>query len=170
MTWRKTMLMGIRRPVRSLRAMAGLMAVAAAVAACGGGGSGPGKVSLKAAVAHPCLLVSRAEARAILGPGTRRPAPGARSQCLYQVASASSVARLISVDIGPGPLPRDMPATMLVSPAPTTAGHGTQCGAEQNDAGQFSLLGPFGGHHELLIIGPSCAIDTKFARQVYLHL
>ena len=161
-----------RRPVRPLRVLAGFLAVAvaAACAACGGSGGGPGKVSLTAAAANPCLLVSPAEARAILGPHTTRPARGAKGQCLFDSASAP-LGHVVSVDIGPGPFHRVDAESLVTSPAPTPAGHGALCGQTQSGAsGPTSLLGPFGPSHGLLIIGPSCAVDAKFAQQIYLHL
>jgi hypothetical protein len=159
-----------RRPVRL--ALAGFLAVAAAAAcaACGGGSSGPGKVSLTAATANPCLLVSWSQARAILGHRTTRPTRGARGQCLFDSASAP-LGQVVSVDIGPGPFSKLNAESLVTGPAPTIAGHGALCGKTQSGAsGPTSLLGPFGPSHGLLIIGPSCAVDAGFARQIYLHL
>lgn len=160
------------RPVR-LRLLAGFLAavaMAAAITACGGGSGGAGQVSLSAATANPCLLVSWAEARAILGHRTTRPTRGAKGQCLFDSGAAPD-GNVTSVDIGPGPYNRQVTDTMVSSPAPTAAGHGTVCGGNQsNSLSQFSLFGPFGPRHGLLILGPSCASNAKFARQIYLHL
>jgi len=159
------------RPVWPLRVLAGFLAVAVAglCAACGGGSGGPGKVSLTAAAANPCLLVSWAQARAILGSHTTRPTRG-KGQCLFDSGSAPA-GHVVSVDIGPGPFSKVNAESLVTSPAPTAAGHGTLCGKTQSGAsGPTSLLGPFGPSHGLLIIGPSCAADARFARQIYLHL
>jgi hypothetical protein len=159
----------VRRPLRPVLAGFAAVAVAAACAACGGGSGGPGKVSLTAAAANPCLLVSWAEARAILGSGTTRPTRD-KGQCLFDSGSAP-LGHVVSVDIGPGPFSSVAADGLITSPAPTAAGHGTLCGKTQSGAvGPTSLVGPFGPSHGLLIIGPSCAVNAKFARQIYLHL
>jgi len=156
-----------RRPVRPLAVFL-TVAVAAVCAACGGGSSGPGKVSLTAAVANPCLLVSWAQARTILGPRATRPSRG-KDQCLFDSGPAPT-GHLVSVDIGPGPFLRVNAEALVTSPAPTAAGHGTLCGKTQGGLSATGLSGPFGPRHGLLILGPSCAVDAKFARLIYLHL
>jgi hypothetical protein len=159
------MRMGNRRPGRSLLALAGLMTVAAACAACGGG---PAKVSLRDASANPCLLVSQAQARAILGPGISKPklAPELGSGCDY-----ASGTRLVNLGIDLGTASLGYFSILMTDPRPVpSVGHRARCGPVRTNPAQFDLFAAISHDHKFVIVGPSCATDAAFARQAYSHL
>lgn len=156
-----------------VRVLAGLLAVAAACAACGGG---PAKVSVKAAAANPCLLLSQSQARAIMGGGTQKPLLTSQGGCQYttqpdaaeltpgednvnlsfNLGTSASMALLTYVIAHPAPVP--------------SVGHDARCGAVKDNPTVFDLIAAVSRRDQLVVIGASCALDARFARQALSRL
>jgi hypothetical protein len=144
-----------------------------ALAACGSQAGAPAPlklVSVRAAIADPCLLVSRAQAA--LGRKVRRQLSD--GDCAYQPASGPPLVLLSVQKAAPQ---KDSISISLIagieisSPARAVGvGHGAECGPARQSPGTAILLASIGTAGDLEIFGPSCAADARIARLAYRSL
>jgi hypothetical protein len=114
---------------------------------------------------HPCLLITQAEARAIIGQSVDKPRSLGLT-CAYSSANGD-----VNVDIDFQVLPLNVftPIANLENSAPAAGvGHQAICGPDRG--GGYTLLGTAGPDDTLEINGPSCAVDARFATRAYARL
>jgi hypothetical protein len=158
--------------IRRLCAAGGLTLALAACGSQAGAPAPPKRVSVRAAIADPCLLVSRAQAQAALGRKVRRQLSD--GDCAYQPASGPPLVLLSVQKAAPQ---KDSISISLIagieisSPARAAGvGHGAECGPAKLSPGTAILLASIGTTGDLEIFGPSCAADARIARLAYRSL
>lgn len=172
-----------------VQSAAALVMAAVTCAACGGstqratsastpsgGGSasrassaagGSGRASVLAAAKDPCILVTRAQAQAILGGTVETPRP--MSVVTFNVCSYHPAGTVINVVVAVEPFPlstRAEAAAGVTTPA-GAVGHRAVCGGSGL---VFTLLAAIDAQRYLEIAGPSCAADEQFAMKAYAEL
>ena len=129
-------------------------------------------VSVAAAVSNPCLLVTLADARAILGPGTVK-LPGAGSAlpstpaCNY---GSTDTAQAVTVQVLAVPPKAFSSVFVPHGVAVAGVGHGAVCAADSELAGTYNLLGAIDSFHALTISAPSCDAAAKAAVAAFAKL
>jgi hypothetical protein len=125
-------------------------------------------VSVAAAAGNPCLLVTLSQATAILGAGTE--AGGKQGVAgVYGICTYTYPGNAIGITLNTGPTAVLASTDMVKKPFQAAAGvgHGAVCGADASSAGVIDLISQIDREDWLVVSGPSCAVDGKFAEAAY---
>jgi hypothetical protein len=173
--------MGSRRPAGTLWAVAAIMV---ACTSCAGSSSAPARVSVTAAARNPCVLITQAEAQAIVGKAGE---PQFESGFSTDSGFTSNYCTIAdhsdgtTIDITVEHQSYDpLVAEILISNATPVAavGHHAECGlalasTEPGPLSEktFELYSEISSHYVLEVSGAaSCAVDARFASEAYSHL